>query len=145
LAKNADSARNRLVTSVNAWLRQLLGFGIIALSMTDVENNTARGRDGALCYLAGILFPLIFLTTAPYKTDRFIRFHSFQSVVFTLTCVVIIGTARLLREQTAVVATVLSGAWIVFLITWILLMVKAYQGRIFKLPLVGTLASRWAG
>jgi uncharacterized membrane protein len=111
--------------------------------MTEAEIGTARGRDGVLCYLAGILFPIIFLTTAPYKTDRFIRFHSFQSVAFTMMWVFVIGTARLLREQTAVVATVLSGAWIVFFITWILLMVKAYQGKIFKLPLVGTLASRW--
>jgi len=112
--------------------------------MTDAEmTGKARSGDGLRCYLAGILFPIIFLTTAPYKTNRFLRFHSFQSIVFTLLWVAVIGTLRLVREQTAV-AAVLSIAWIVFFITWVLLMVKAYQGKIFKLPLVGLLASRWA-
>jgi uncharacterized membrane protein len=113
--------------------------------MTDVDmSGTARGGGGVFCYLAGILFPIIFLTTAPYKTDRFIRFHSFQSIVFTLMWVAVMGALRLVEEQTAV-ATVLSIFWIVFFITWVLLMVKAYQGKVFKLPLVGLLASRWAG
>jgi len=44
--------------------------------MTDVERSgTTRGSDGVRCYLAGILFPIIFLTSAPYKSDRFIRFQ----------------------------------------------------------------------
>jgi len=104
-----------------------------------------RNGDGVRCYLAGILFPIIFLTTAPYKTDRFIRFHSFQSVIFTMLWVAVTGAARLLRDQNAVVTSVLSSAWIAFFITWILLMVKAYRGEIFKLPLVGLFASCWAG
>lgn len=107
--------------------------------------SSSRRGDGACCYLAGILFPIIFLTTAPYKTDGFIRFHSFQSIVFTLMWVAVITASRLFRGQAGVIPTVLSIAWIVFFIAWILLMVKAYQGRVFKLPLVGLLASRWAG
>jgi|SRR5690349_9100530 len=113
--------------------------------MADVDiTDTTRGGDGVRCYLAGILFPIIFLTRDPYKTNRFIRFHSFQSIVFTLMWAAVIGALRLLHEQSAV-ATVLSIAWIVFFTTWVLLMVKAYQGRMFKLPLVGLFASRWAG
>ena len=81
--------------------------------MTDVERSgTTRGSDGVRCYLAGILFPIIFLTTAPYKSDRFIRFHSFQSIAFTLIWVAVIVSARLLRDQTGVVATVMAGAWV---------------------------------
>jgi len=71
--------------------------------------------------------------------------HSFQSIAFTLIWVAVIVSTRLLRDQTGVVATVMAGAWVVFFITWILLMIKAYHGRTFKLPLIGSLASRWAG
>jgi len=108
-------------------------------------SGKARSGDGARCYLAGILFPIIFLTTAPYKTDRFIRFHSFQSIVFTSLWVAVMVSARVLRNTSGIVGTVLSVAWAAFFITWILLMVRAYQGRTLKLPLVGSLASRWAG
>ena len=113
--------------------------------MTDFKRSgTTRASDGVCCYLAGILFPIIFLTTAPYKSDRFIRFHSFQSIAFTLIWVAVINSTRLLRDQTGVVATVMAGAWVGFFITWILLMIKAYKGRTFKLPLIGSLAYRWA-
>jgi uncharacterized membrane protein len=118
----------------------------MSVNMMEVEmTRSSRRRDGVYCYLAGILFPIIFLTTAPYKTDPFIRFHSFQSIVFTLIWVAVVTTARLLRQQAGIIPSVLASAWIVFFITWILLMVKAYRGRVLKLPLVGLLASRWAG
>jgi uncharacterized membrane protein len=51
---------------------------------------------------------------------------------------------KLVRQQTGILATVFPIAWVVFFITWIFLMIKAYQGRTFKLPFVGSLASRWA-
>jgi uncharacterized membrane protein len=105
----------------------------------------SRSGYGVRCYLAGILFPMIYLTTAPYNTDRFIRFHSFQSIVFTSLWVAVMVSARVLRNSSGIVGTVLSVAWVAFFITWILLMIRAYQGRTLKLPLVGSLASRWAG
>jgi uncharacterized membrane protein len=111
--------------------------------MADAETSSACGADGMRCYLSGILFPIIFLTTAPYKTNRFLRFHSFQSIVFTLAWVAVIYSPRALREQTATIP--FSIVCIVFFFTWVLLMVKARQGKMFKLPLIGLLASRWAG
>ncbi|MGQ9712349.1 MAG: DUF4870 domain-containing protein [Desulfotomaculales bacterium] len=35
--------------------------------------------------------------------------------------------------------------WLASLVLWVLLMVKAYQGERFKLPLVGDVAERYAG
>lgn len=35
--------------------------------------------------------------------------------------------------------------WLGFFVLWILLMVKAYQGERYKLPVVGDLADRYAG
>jgi uncharacterized membrane protein len=98
-------------------------------------------RDGVACYLAGVLFPIIFLATEPYKSNRFIRFHSFQSIIFFL----IVGAWQ---GVVLVVPSVrrLTGTWlgVAFFATWILLMIKAYQGQTFKLPLIGDYAERYA-
>ena len=95
---------------------------------------------GVFCYLAGVSFPIIYLTMEPYKRNRFVRFHAFQSMIFfaggvfaRLFIVPLVG----LRTRTVIELG--------FLVIWILLMTKAYQGRMFKLPVVGDLAERYAG
>jgi uncharacterized membrane protein len=42
--------------------------------------NTA----GALAYVAGIITAILFLVIDPYKSDRFVRFHAFQSLFFNI-------------------------------------------------------------
>jgi uncharacterized membrane protein len=39
-------------------------------------------KNGVVCYLFGVLFAIVFLTTEPYKSNRFVRFHAFQSILF---------------------------------------------------------------
>ena len=39
---------------------------------------------GALAYLAGIITGILFLVIDPYKSDRFVRFHAFQSIFFNV-------------------------------------------------------------
>ena len=43
------------------------------------------------------------------------------------------------------VNTLLSGTCLLFFAMWVVVMVKAYHGKPFKLPIVGGLAARWAG
>src|SRR3984893_9125457 len=47
---------------------------------TEMTTNVA----GALAYLAGIITGIIFLLIEPYKSDRFVRFHAFQSIFFNV-------------------------------------------------------------
>jgi len=113
--------------------------------MVEIDTRgDARNGDGLRCYLAGILFPIIYLTTAPYKTNRFIRFHAFQSIAFTIVYAALIIVLNSLGRQSGRIGTLLSGVWFVFFVTWIVLMFKAYQGEMFRLPLVGVLAAWWA-
>ncbi len=35
--------------------------------------------------------------------------------------------------------------WLLGVVLWIVLMVKAYQGTMFKLPWAGNLAEKWVG
>jgi uncharacterized membrane protein len=114
--------------------------------VSDVENNPkATRKEGMLCYLGGVFFPIVYLSLEPYKSDGFIRFHSFQSIAFTLAWSALTITNDRVRFQLRGVNTALSIAWLFLFVTWIALMFKAYRGRRMKLPVVGNLAERWAG
>ena len=91
---------------------------------------------------------IIFLVTEPYNKSRFIRFHSFQSI-FLFVAVVIIQAALsfltvvpfLIFITAPLHMLVALGA----LIVWIILLLKANQGQMYKLPVIGDLAEKQAG
>jgi uncharacterized membrane protein len=93
---------------------------------------------GMLCYI--FVAAIIFLLVEPYNRNRFIRFHAFQSILFTVAWIVVHG----------VVAIPVLGwfLWpiveLAFLIGWIVLLIKAYQGVMFKLPVIGEFAEQHA-
>jgi uncharacterized membrane protein len=113
----------------------------MAVSETNPES---RNRDGMRCYLAGIFFPIIYLTAEPYKSSKFIRFHAFQSIEFTMVWVALTISTDSIRHQEGSISGLLSGLWLLFLVLWFVLMFKAYRGQMFKLPLLGSLAELWA-
>lgn len=101
---------------------------------------------GALAYF--VLPAILFLSIEPYKHNRFVRFHSFQcfgvclgAVVVTIGGVVLFFTPVLGHLLIWLVALL---AVVAFFIIWIVLMIKALQGEMFKLPLVGDFAEKQA-
>jgi uncharacterized membrane protein len=105
--------------------------------------NVAATLSYILTFITGILF----LVLAPYNQDRFVRFHAFQSIFFAVACFVIniaftlLAVAILPWMLTSMLSMLLTLA---FLGIWILMMVKAYQGERFKLPVIGDLAEKQA-
>ena len=113
--------------------------------MPEKEETTGRptyAACGMYCYLAGVLFPIIFLTTKPYKSNRFVRFHAFQSLLFFAAWFVVFVASSI--PVARVVGRVVSLVLLVFLVVWIVLMINAYKGRMTKLPVLGNLAERYA-
>jgi uncharacterized membrane protein len=124
------------------------------------EVQRAKGRvgslpepvAGALAYFTFIP-AVIFLLVDPYKKNRFVRFHSFQSIgifLFTIIlaavmriAVVVLGLIPHLGPLLAVLVLVILGLGLFIL--WQLLVVKALQGEMFQLPLIGNYAERQAG
>jgi len=105
---------------------------------TGLEPNVA----GLLCYVFGWVSGLIFFLIEP--NDKFVRFHAMQSIIFSAAiCVfsIIFGIMFLIPWVGWILFTIL---WIGTLVIWILLMVKAYQGERFKLPIAGNLAERYS-
>lgn len=139
-----------------------------------MENNpagkTALGLDnnvGALvcyagnilCGLGGLIYSIIVLVTD--KTNKLPRFHAFQSILLSVVCIVlgvilniisiiIVGGSSATGSGTAatggaLLMMLISGVvWLGILIAVIFSAVKAFQGQIFKLPVIGDLADKWS-
>jgi uncharacterized membrane protein/ribosomal protein L40E len=108
-------------------------------STTSLEPNVA----GLLCYLAGWITGLVFILIE--KENKFIRFHAMQSIVTFGALTVVWIVLSILKAVIGLDALfwVLQGiAWILGLVLWIVLMVKAYQGERFKLPIAGDIAEK---
>lgn len=101
-------------------------------------NRTSLGLDenieGLLCYVFGWITGLIFLLLE--KNSRFVKFHAIQSLIVSVAgFILIIGTNLLPMGF-----LILFAIGPITFILWIVLMVKAYQGEWFKLPIAGEIA-----
>lgn len=106
---------------------------------------------GALAYVTFIP-AIVFLFTERFKRNRYVRFHSFQCLFLTAALVVIAVALSLLFSLLSVIPFIghllALLAWPVLslgcFILWVVLLLKAYQGEMFKLPLIGNWAERQA-
>jgi uncharacterized membrane protein len=105
---------------------------------------------GALAYLTFIP-AVIFLLRSPYNRNPFLRFHSVQCLLFWLASLVIAAILRL--AALGVILIPVIGPLLITLISvvfalalvmiWGVLSVKAFQGEMFELPVLGALADRY--
>ena len=90
-----------------------------------------------LSYLAGILTGIIFYLLE--KENKFVRFHAMQSII-------VFGAFFVLNIVLGFIPVIgwslIPLVGVVQLILWIILMVKAYKGEHFKLPIVGDMAEK---
>jgi uncharacterized membrane protein len=112
-----------------------------------MEENVA----GMLAYFT-IVPAIIFLLIAPYNRNRFVRFHSFQCI-FAAVAIVVINIALAIFSSILhfmpVIGWFVTGLmwpiWgLAILVLWLLLVIKAYQHQIFKLPFIGDMAEKQA-
>ena len=105
------------------------------------ETKTAAGMNqnvaGLLCYLAGWITGLVFFLIE--KENKFVRFHAMQSIITFGGLTVLFIVLGLIPFVGWIIMPFLGLAQ---LILWILLMVKAYNGEYFKLPVIGDLAEK---
>jgi uncharacterized membrane protein len=109
---------------------------------TGLSDNAASG----LAYVTFIP-AIVFLVTAPYNQNKTIRFHSWQSIFLFIACVAIdVALSVLLRVPFLGFMTLLLWPLVglAFFIVWILLLIKAFNGQRFKLPIIGDLAEKQA-
>jgi uncharacterized membrane protein len=112
---------------------------------TGIQANVA----GLLCYVLGWITGLIFFLIE--KENKFVRFHALQSMIvfgalFVLSFALGIFTgvfgAMGLHFMIPLFTLVNGLLALAGFILWILLMVKAYQGEQFKLPVAGDISEK---
>jgi uncharacterized membrane protein len=109
--------------------------------MTKTSMGLEENVAGALCYILWWITGIVFLLLE--KENRFVRFHAMQSIVTFLPLTIIIWIIQVLLFWVPVVSwAILSLLWILTLILWLVLMIKAYQGELYKLPIVGDFAEK---
>jgi uncharacterized membrane protein len=104
---------------------------------------------GALCYVLGLITGIVFLVLAPYNQSKFVRFHAFQAIFFHVAFIALIIVQTIisfvLPWSLQMIVSLLSFViWLGGVGVWILLLVKAYQGEKFKLPVIGDMAEKQA-
>jgi uncharacterized membrane protein len=117
--------------------------GTPAAAATGMTDNMA----GMLAYITFIP-AIVFLATAPYNQSRFVRFHSYQSIFFSVAVFAIQVVLSILTFVPFLILITGPLHLLVFLgalIVWIILLLKANQGQMFKLPVIGDLAAKQAG
>ena len=114
------------------------------VSSTGIEPNVAA----ALSYVLGLITGIIFLVLE--KDNRYVRFHAAQSIA-TSVIIIILGIGISMLSSLLVFIPVLGWLAVLILtlglsigtfILWVLLMIKAYQGEEWELPVAGGFARK---
>jgi uncharacterized membrane protein len=126
--------------------------------------KTALGLDAnvgaGLCYLAnficylGVVYSIIVLVTD--KANKLARFHAAQSLILSAVALIIClpgyFIAIALAFMNSTITSLLSGLiWLVIALIGLALFVfmiiaaiKAFQGQVYKIPVIGGFADNWS-
>jgi uncharacterized membrane protein len=120
---------------------------------TPASAPMASNVAALLTYVPCIITAIIFLVIEPYKNDRFVRFHAFQSIFFgvawiafwviwdVLAMVLTPLTAGFFALISLPVTLLLSLGGLAF---WCFLLYKAYNNQVYKVPFIGAIAEKHA-
>jgi len=106
-----------------------------------LDQNVAAGLSYVLGWVTGLIFFLM------EKQNRFVRFHAMQSILFFggLTVVDIVLNILSNFPFMGFLTFCASGlVGLVALVGWIVLLINGFQGKYFKLPVIGDYAERYA-
>jgi uncharacterized membrane protein len=108
-----------------------------------VTTGFPESLAGALAYVT-FLPALFFLVFEPYNKNPFVRFHSFQCIFLNVAWIVLWFALVLLGSAVFWASLLILPLGLAGIGLWIVLILKAYQGRIFKVPVIGDLAEKRA-
>ncbi|HUZ46387.1 MAG TPA: zinc-ribbon domain-containing protein [Terriglobia bacterium] len=105
-----------------------------------------------LCYIFWPVTSALFLILGPYRTDKFVRFHAYQALYLGLFG---IGLGIALRIPTTILKLIPVLGGILNFLIWmvygagifglvIFVVLKAYRGEEYRIPVIGMLAAKKA-
>lgn len=109
-------------------------------TVTGLPENTEAALTYVGIWFSGLIFILL------EKDNKKIRFHAMQSLVtfggLHLVLIVIKTLVGPLFFLSWAFLSLIPLLWLLGFILWLVLIVKAYQGEMFKLPIVGDFAAK---
>jgi uncharacterized membrane protein len=119
----------------------------VASGQASTGSGLADNVAGMLAYVT-IIPAIIFLVLEPYNKSRFVRFHAWQCIFFNIGWWIlwfglhIVAHVPFLGFFTILIWPLVGlGGFIV----WLILLLKANKGQMYKLPVIGDLAEKQAG
>ena len=112
------------------------------MTQPKISFNTA----GALSYFT--FFPAVaFLLISPYKDSQCVRFHAWQSILLSMVAFAIDLVLRVIALLSiflgvAALAFTLRLLFLFWLVLWLACVIKAWNGKRLKLPLIGGIAEK---
>ncbi len=106
-----------------------------AASSSGLADNVAA----ALAYVT-IIPAILFLVLEPYNRNPLIRFHAFQSLGLGITWIVC-SMLMIIPLLGWILAPILM---LILFVVWVICIMKAYQGKMFKVPVIGNIVENMA-
>jgi uncharacterized membrane protein len=116
------------------------------------NDKSAIGMDANLTAALGYPVGIIALVEVIIeKQNRFARFHAFQSLLLHVACGVIMTVLAIFMFILTLISSYLGILWILFFPLFLAYIgalffcaYKAYQGQMFKLPVIGDMCEKFA-
>lgn len=97
-----------------------------------------------LAYLLWIVGGIVFYAISK---DSYVRFHAMQSILFSVVFIaidVVLGIFGVFIPYLGFGFGIGSLVGLVAFVFWLVLMMKAYQGERYKLPILGDMAEKYS-
>ncbi|HUD55154.1 MAG TPA: DUF4870 domain-containing protein [Terracidiphilus sp.] len=112
------------------------------------QSGLSENAAGGLAYIT-IIPAIIFLLVEPYNKSSYIRFHAWQCIFMAIAWFVIDVAVMIFGSFLSFFRLLTFGLYplisLAMLILWIMVLIKAFNGERFKLPIIGDLAAKQAG
>ena len=120
-------------------------------SKAAASSNSDSKLFAALGYIITVLVPLFVLFTEK-KNDKLMAFHAWQSLILSVVCFVVFMAATVVILVLTIVSGGLAGIlnclllplMLVFLAADLYAAYKAWQGEMYKLPVIGDFSMKQA-
>src|SRR4030042_2095370 len=111
--------------------------------MKNTSIGLSQNVAGALAYFLGPVGGIFLLLVE--KENRFVRFHAMQSTILFGACFVVSFVLSYIPVINIFWALLAIPLELLLFVVWLYLMYQAYQGKEYKLPVVGELSEKQLG
>jgi len=110
------------------------------------QSGLSDNAAGGLAYIT-IIPAIVFLIVEPFNKNSFVRFHSWQCIFLAIAWFVadvvlmILGRMPIIGFLTLILLPLVGLG---FFILWIVCLINAFNGKRFKVPVIGDFAEKQA-